>query len=151
MSTNIFSLRLAGLMETEKLSKRALAKGIGAQRKSVLDWLKGNYYPRYDALIKLANFFGTSTDYLLGVVAVCEKQDVKSYCALEEVPERFIQILNNYLKENNFSKYRLAKDVNTGESTLNRWFNNNSMPETEVIVRISRLLNESVDYLLGRE
>ena len=59
--------------------------------------------------------------------------------------------MNNYLVKEKLSKYMLAKKINVGQSTLNRWFNGKSMPETAVLMRIADLMSESVDYLLGRE
>lgn len=151
MSTNNFSLRLAELMAEEKLSKRALSKSIGVQRKSIMDWLNGKYCPRYSALIKVADHFGVSIEYLLGAEQGYAKSELKLSCAMEDVPKRFIGILNNYMHEHQISKYKLAKDLEIGESTLKRWFDNDSMPEIDVILRLSKILHEPVDYLLGRE
>ena len=52
-----FSKRLKDLMEMEGLSNRALSMKINVGRASIRLWLSGRFYPRYDALIKLAAFF----------------------------------------------------------------------------------------------
>lgn len=67
MPLPIFSARLLDLMQFNNLSKHKLAADIGVQRKSIINWVEGRNYPRYDALIKLANHFKVSTDYLVGL------------------------------------------------------------------------------------
>ena len=67
MSIERFSERLNDLMRSERISRRALSLKTGLQRKSILNWLEGKYYPRYDALITLADFFRVSADYLAGI------------------------------------------------------------------------------------
>ena len=50
-----------------KLSQSELAKQIGSTQKAVDFWEKGTNEPKATYIINLANFFGVSTDYLLGV------------------------------------------------------------------------------------
>ena len=52
-------------MADKKLSQRALAAKIGITFQAVSSWCAGKNYPECDMLIKLADFFGVSTDYLL--------------------------------------------------------------------------------------
>ncbi len=66
MSVLDFSKRLNYLMQTEKISQRYLSNQTGLQRKSILNWLNAKFYPRYDALITLADFFCQCTDYIVG-------------------------------------------------------------------------------------
>ena len=98
-------------MLSEKVSKRALSNQTGIQRKSITNWLNAKFYPRYDALIKLADYFYVSTDYIIGKsddaskIMDCVKNSPVS------VPFRFAGLLNNYLVKEKLSKYMLAKKI----------------------------------------
>lgn len=94
MSVLDFSKRLNYLMQTEKISQRYLSNQTGLQRKSILNWLNAKFYPRYDALITLADFFCQCTDYIVGIsddeskIVGPIKKDVES------IPIRFASLLN---------------------------------------------------------
>ncbi|MTI80064.1 MAG: helix-turn-helix transcriptional regulator [Firmicutes bacterium] len=62
---NIFAERLKELREEHELYQKELADKIGVKRGTVAAWEAGRL-PERSALEKLANFFGTSVDYLLG-------------------------------------------------------------------------------------
>ena len=62
---NTFAKTLRALMEHRKLSQRALASHIGVSYQAVSLWCAGKNYPECDMLLKIADFFGVSTDYLL--------------------------------------------------------------------------------------
>ena len=151
MSVIVFGERLKELMALENLSRRALASKTKLQRKSILNWLEGKYYPRYDALITLSNFLKVDIDYLLGLSDENSYNCTVKRCETKNVPERFIGILSNFLCEKGKTKYRLAKDLEMGQTTVERWFTSNGMPETATLIKLAKLMKESVDYLLGRE
>ena len=67
MPLPIFSERLKDLMLIEGVSQHKLSSAANVQRKSVSNWLRGTNYPRYDALIRVADYFHISTDYLIGI------------------------------------------------------------------------------------
>ena len=58
--------RLKNLRTQRKLSQRAVAEIIGTTQKSVDNWEKSVVSPAADTVLKLADYFGCSTDYLLG-------------------------------------------------------------------------------------
>ncbi len=151
MSLEEFSTKLKELMKTEQVSRRALATKIDVERKSLLNWLNGLYYPRYNALIKVADFFKVSTDYLLGTKEGLSEKEYKSMCEMGEVPKKFCEKLSGFLEKEHKSKYWLAKKLGIGQTTLSRWFACGSMPEITTLIKISSLMKEPIDYLLSRE
>ena len=61
LNENIKKLRVArGLNQVE------FAKTIGVTKQCVSNWENDNVVPSIDMLCKIADFFGVSTDYLLG-------------------------------------------------------------------------------------
>lgn len=54
------------LRQERGLNQEELGRRVGASKQSVSNWENGNIAPSIDLLIRLADFFGVSTDYLLG-------------------------------------------------------------------------------------
>lgn len=61
-----FSILLKELRKEKAISQAKLAEILGLTQDSVSLWEKGKSIPATPYLIKLADFFGVSTDYLLG-------------------------------------------------------------------------------------
>lgn len=55
------------LLRTENnLSQESFAKKIGSNQKQVSKWERGQIEPNIDMLTKLADYFETTVDYLIG-------------------------------------------------------------------------------------
>jgi len=61
-----FKDRLKDLREEKGLSRRELARQIGMGSPNIGLWEKGIQEPAASTVVKLARFFGVTTDYLLG-------------------------------------------------------------------------------------
>ncbi len=48
------------------INQKELGDAVGVSKQSVSNWENGNIMPSIDLLIRLADFFGVSADYLLG-------------------------------------------------------------------------------------
>ena len=59
-------LRLKSLREERNLSQLDVAKGIETSQRNIGRWESGSNEPSSSFVIKLANFFNCSADYLLG-------------------------------------------------------------------------------------
>ena len=59
--------KLKSLRTEKKLTQKQIADRIGLAISAVSSYESGTRYPSYDVLIKLAQIFHVSTDYLLGI------------------------------------------------------------------------------------
>ena len=66
MKNNCFGVKLRELRLEKGLSQRKLGKILGVCNQTVSFWETGSREPDLDALVLLANYFETSTDFLLG-------------------------------------------------------------------------------------
>ena len=62
----MFAKRLRDLRESKNLQQKDIAKELDVLEATVSNWETGKRIPYSDMLIKLANFFEVSVDYLLG-------------------------------------------------------------------------------------
>lgn len=58
--------RIRQLRQERGWKQEELGRRVGASKQSVSNWENGNIVPPVDVLIRLADQFGVSTDYLLG-------------------------------------------------------------------------------------
>ena len=66
VETNLFPERLRGLREHRRMSRLVLAELCGLSKNMIALYERGEKAPSVDALVRIADFFGVSVDYLLG-------------------------------------------------------------------------------------
>lgn len=99
---NILGENIRRLRKTHKLTQKDLGKIAGVEYNTISDYENGNVIPSNQVLIKISNFFGVSTDDLLGVskgyedVSVEWKILVKKLIKTGYTPERVMKTLNAY-------------------------------------------------------
>ncbi len=64
---NHFSQNLHDLRQEKGISQYKLALELNYTQSNISEWEKGSVEPKATALICLANYFGVTTDYLLGL------------------------------------------------------------------------------------
>lgn len=64
----MFAKRFARLLEESGLRNNELAAMLGVSEALISRFLKGDRRPSYEVLVKIADVFNCSTDYLLGRV-----------------------------------------------------------------------------------
>ncbi|MBD5632153.1 MAG: helix-turn-helix transcriptional regulator [Clostridia bacterium] len=138
------SIRLTELMQEAELNNAALADKIETEQSVISKFKRAERMPSCTTLVKLADFFQCSTDYLLGL------SDNLNFATYRECPP-FNEQLNFLLKYFNKTKYRLEKDTKLTEETVNRWQKGIYEPTVESLVRLAKYFNCSVDFVLGRE
>ena len=64
---NKFKIKLKELRNELNLLQKQLATDLGVTQACIGKWETGDREPSLDDLIKVANYFSVSTDYLLGL------------------------------------------------------------------------------------
>ena len=62
----ILSERIHELRMRQGYTQVSLAKKLGVSKQAVSNWENGNIQPSIDMLIRIADLFSVTTDYLLG-------------------------------------------------------------------------------------
>lgn len=62
----MFAKRIKYLRQTKELNQVQLSEKLGVAKQSISNWENDNIMPSVEMLEKIADFFGVSTDYLLG-------------------------------------------------------------------------------------
>ena len=140
-----FHERLAGLIIESETSVQELSEKYGFSLSALYKWLRGVCYPSFDTLVLLADNFGCSADYLLGL-----KDDEVEYTANEQ-RQPFDVLFSDLLKEKNVSEYRLVKQTGLARSKVDEWRKAASLPSVESLVLVAKFFDVTVDRLVGRE
>lgn len=90
LNENIKKLRLL-----RSLSQVELAKALNVSKQCVSNWENDNILPSIEMLVKIADYFDVSTDYLLGLD---DKKSI-SVDGLSDKSIEIIKLLINDLKE----------------------------------------------------
>ncbi|RIV26718.1 XRE family transcriptional regulator [Alicyclobacillaceae bacterium I2511] len=61
-----FSERLVVLRKSHSMTQKQLGEAIGAHERGIRFYEAGTKQPTLDSLVKLANYFNVSLDYLVG-------------------------------------------------------------------------------------
>lgn len=120
ISKNIYNLR-----KSRNLNQDEVAKFLGCSRATVTNYENGRRTPDYNVLIKIANFYNVSTDYILGVEKELSTNDPekKIACRYTGLSQNSIDILH----ELNTLEFPECRDVIQTIDTLlvyERWEKN---------------------------
>jgi len=138
------SERLKDFMDEAEINTPALSAKIGIEQSAILRFIKAERLPSAKSLVKLADFFRCSTDYLLGI---SDNSDEIAFKTRPPFSEQLGFLLNYY----KITKYRLVKETPLSEETVNNWHKGKYEPTVESLVKLSDYFKCSVDFVLGRE
>lgn len=139
----IFRQRLSDLISESNYKRAELPKKIGVSKDIIIRSLNMGILPSTKSLIKIADFFSVSIEYLLGLT------DSEIFVKLE--PPTTFQIRIIELKEqNSVSYFEIASSLGFSRSLFTSWKKFDYIPSLEILYIISRYFNVSIDYLLGR-
>lgn len=62
----------------------------------------------------------------------------------------FGNILKKIRQDNNLTQEELAKKIDTSRSNIANYENNKNMPSVDILDKLSKMFNVSIDYLLGK-
>jgi len=89
-----FAERLSELMDARGVSQAQVGKAIGAQRQTVSLYKLGQSKPDIESLAKLAQFFGVTSDYLIGLSDVqCPDIDTRAIADKTGLSEGALEFL----------------------------------------------------------
>ncbi|MDE7306303.1 MAG: helix-turn-helix domain-containing protein [Clostridia bacterium] len=140
-----FAEMLGDAMFEKNLNSPALAKELGISRNTLTRYLQGVRFPSVNMLVKIADYFGCSTDYLLGYDSI---KRVTKFLPCPPFSERIKFLLKS---KEGYTGYLFCKEAKISESNFYDWKNGKREPSVDNVVKIAKFLDCSVDYVLGRE
>ena len=143
-----FPTRFRELMGLNKVSQTVMAELCGVQRQSISLWYNGDTRPDIISLGKIAQYFGVSTDYLLGLTDYkTTDRATKELCNTLGLSEEAIEILSANTSSLLANKWR---DIFLNDEQIDSKVENlmKSHSEEAVFV-INRLLEEYLNTIMS--
>lgn len=139
-----FSLILEELIFDNKFNLKNFAKAVKISESSLTDYTKHDGLPTVKNLIKIADFFNCSTDFLLG------REEENKYLTFKKCPP-FSEQLKFLISYSGHKPSYFYTDTDIPKSRFYDWLGNKRQPSVDNVVKIAKLLDRRVDFVLGRE
>ena len=143
MNLSNFAESLSELIMQAGLAPCEFAKIIGCGKGTVSRYLNAQKMPAVSLLIRMADFFNCSTDYLLG------RETEKYNYTFQPVPS-FQARLPKLCEELKINKYQLQKQTGITESSIYDWQRGKTSPRLDNLIKIADTFDCSIDFILGR-
>lgn len=138
-----FAENLFELLFDNSLSIKQFAEKLNLNLSKLYKYLRKENLPKFRTIIKIADYFECSIDYLLGITPYTDYK-------LNYTPPfsiAFAQILNEY----GITRYQLNKHTKIANSRIDDWYHGRRLPSLENIIKLSQYFDCSLDTLLARE
>lgn len=133
----MFGERIAEQRKKLGLSQEELAEALNISRSTLAGYEAENKHPPYRTLVRMAEYFGVTTDYLLGLAKGGNTMLGKR--------------INELRKSSGMTQEEFGKKLGVIKQTVSSWENDLSEPNHAATIAIAKLFGVTTDYLLGAE
>lgn len=139
-----FVERLDELMFDHHITVPELAEALGIYDSTIYNYNRESRHPKIEVLIRMANYFQCSIDFLLGLEA---ENTAKTFKKCPPFNEQ-LKFLLEYFHTN---KHRVCVEVPITHSVIYAWQSGQSFPALDYVLKLANYFGCSVDFILGRE
>lgn len=144
MNLSKFSETLNDLLADKNISQKELAENVNIDEACISRYLSGECEPALKNIVTLADYFNCSVDFLIGLEP---EKNIKDFLKCPSLGTH----LENLAHQAGYSVYKFSKLCSINDASYYYWVKGKHMPSIDQVIKISKFLNCSVDYVLGRE
>lgn len=138
-----FSETLKGLMSERSLTETELANETEIQVSCISLYTNAKHMPTIGNLIKIADYFECSADYLLGL---SETDNTSVFNRCPPFSERIEYLLKHY----NCTISSIVDKTQLSRTRFFEWKNGKRQPSVDNVILLAEHFDCSVDFILGR-
>lgn len=154
--------RIKQLRKERGMTQTELGNELGVIKQTISSWETGVSNPSNETLAIMAKFFGVSVDYLLGTenssnqlssdMRINNSFSKQNYCFFFDdlLKDIFISRLKKSLTKKELSTDEFSKIISFDTEKCDAYLIGKYEPLLEDLIEISKVLNVSTDYLLGK-
>lgn len=135
---SVFAEQLKTLRKINGLTQKELAEKLKIKQNSYSDWENGKSEPNIEMLVRIADYFDVSLDYLLGG-------------KMKNITEEFSLCLKKLRMKRKLSQKQIAEELKISQQQYSKWEGGIITTNAETLVRLANYFDVSIDYLLGRK
>lgn len=139
-----FGESVSEIIFENKITAGQFAETVGIAFSEVYRYLRKEYLPKLYNMVKIADRYNYSVDYMLGLIEFPPNVKFKQTPPFDA---RFKEILT----EMKLTRYRLSKETKISINRIDDWYHGRFTPSLEKAFKLTEYFNCSFDYLLGRE
>ena len=133
------------LMFENNLNKKTLAANVNIRATAFTNYFHHRHMPTVEVLLKIADYFNCSTDFLLGFE---EENKNLTFKECPAFPEQ-LKFLIEYFKFH--SAHAFYTSANIPKSVYYNWISGSKKPSLDNIIKLAEHFDRRVDFILGRE
>lgn len=138
-----FKKRFLELIDDLDCKKSEIPKLLNVDYNVFIKITEFGVIPKPVILIRIADYFNTSVEYLLG-------RTDNAYFFKAENKTSFLNRYQLLKSENKMTDYAVAQKLHVTTSYTTNWKNKNYTPSIVNLIELSEIFKVSIDYLLGR-
>lgn len=127
--------KLKRLRENKGLMQRDVCLALKIEQSTLANYENNRRIPALDVLITLADYYGTSLDYLAG--------------RIDESPFPFSLLLKQLREYHGLTQYQLGQKLNISTSAIGMYEQGRRLPDIPMLMKIASYFGTSLDYLLS--
>lgn len=131
--------RLKDLREDKDLKQSDVANILNIAQRTYSGYETGSRMIPYSCLVKLADFYNTSTDYILELTSFQEPYPKKNSTHMR---------LRNLREASQFTQQQIASRLNIRQNTYSQYENGTRRIPLESLIALAKFYNTSTDYIL---
>ncbi|MDE6604583.1 MAG: helix-turn-helix domain-containing protein [Clostridia bacterium] len=132
------------LMFDHQMTIKSFCEKLDIGKSEAYRFLRKDNLPTFSTIIKIADYFCCSMDYLLGLSPFLS-EDKLNYTPPFNIA--FKQILEEY----NVTRYQINKHTKIANSRLDDWYYGKHSPNLDNVLKLAKYFDCTIDKLLGRE
>lgn len=137
------------LRESRQKSQQEVCSALNIEQSTLANYENGKRMPKIDILIKIAEYYQCSVDFLLGLEKN-GKTDYANYTMdTSEFAFDFRMRIRDLMAEQKMSEDEFAKKIGLNHEEGDSYLYGNRIPSIEDLIKIAGALNVSTDYLLN--
>ncbi|ALU14495.1 HTH domain-containing protein [Eubacterium limosum] len=135
--------KIKELRKKHGLSQADLAKKLGTTTAAIGMWESGKRHPQRANLMKLAEIFNVSTDYLIGYIG---EPTPYSPSQKPNLGERLAELRKHF----SVTQSQIATILEVDRSTIANYETSGITPPLDKLILLANFYGTSLDYLVGR-
>lgn len=139
-----FHETLNELMQDKCVNAETLSKTLKVASMTIYRYLSNSRTPTVKNLIKLADYFYCSIDYLVG------REETNHLHTFKQCPpfkESFAYVLEKF----KISEYKFSKGSGISRGRTFDWLSGKSEPTLDSLIKTANFFECTIDFLIGRE
>jgi len=137
----LFNERVKYLRIKNNITQKAIAEFLGTTERGYRNYEINKSTPNYETLLKLADYFNVSIDYLVGRSDNIGNENTAR--------AKFAERLESLRIKKAITQREIAEYLDIHERTYQMYEHDKREPSHETTIKIANYFNVSADYLLG--